>query len=356
MKLILRLLFSIGATMLAVILLFYLGFFNYCYTGLRFTSGYYYYGIIIVTAIIIFLLFYALAANMLARKSLLAMDRLIDDLLRKPLNEVVLSALGLLAGLIIATLIGMALDGLSSVVGAFITIGLDVVLGYVGWQFGGKKKNEFKLFKGGAIAGGSASGLPKILDTSVIIDGRVLDILKTGFIEGTIIIPNFVLEELRHIADSSDNMKRSRGRLGLDILNQIQSLLNIPVEIVDYQGPGNIEVDIKLLKMAEEINAYIVTNDYNLNKVAGIHKVPVLNINDLSNAVKSIILPGQDLTLFILKEGKEAEQGIGYLNDGTMIVVEEGKKHIGESLEITVTSALQTSAGRMIFAKPKEDA
>lgn len=199
------------------------------------------------------------------------------------------------------------------------------------------------------------SGIPKVLDTSVIIDGRIFDICETGFIEGPLIIPNFVLDELRHISDSSDALKRNRGRRGLDILNKIQKELPIETKIVDDDFPKIAEVDSKLLKLAQEMKGKVLTNDYNLNKVAEFQGVPVLNINELSNAIKQVVLPGEEMTIDIIKDGKESSQGVAYLDDGTMIVVEGGKKYIGETKTVIVTSVLQTAAGRMIFAKAKDD-
>ncbi|NLK71945.1 MAG: PIN domain nuclease, partial [Clostridiales bacterium] len=181
----------------------------------------------------------------------------------------------------------------------------------------------------------------------------ISDIVKTGFIEGCIIIPEFVLEELRHIADSSDALKRNRGRRGLDILNRIQKDSIMDVQITDKDFDDVAEVDIKLLKLAQHIGGKVVTNDYNLNKVAEIHGVDVLNINELANSLKPIVLPGEDMIVTVIKEGKELNQGVAYLDDGTMIVIEEARKNIGESINVTVTSVLQTAAGRMIFAKSK---
>ncbi|MFN2362951.1 MAG: PIN/TRAM domain-containing protein, partial [Halarsenatibacteraceae bacterium] len=194
----------------------------------------------------------------------------------------------------------------------------------------------------------------KILDTSVIIDGRIADICKTGFIEGSLIIPEFILEELRHIADSSDVLKRNRGRRGLDILKQMQKDEGINVEIINKDFEEIAEVDSKLVKLAKIMSGIIVTNDYNLNKVAELQGVRVLNINELANAVKPVVLPGEEMEVRVIKEGKEEGQGIGYLDDGTMIVVDEGIKHIGEEVAVLVTSILQTAAGRMIFAKIKD--
>lgn len=194
----------------------------------------------------------------------------------------------------------------------------------------------------------------KILDTSAIIDGRIFDICRTGVIEGTLVIPEFVLDELRHIADSPDAIKRGKGRRGLDILNRMQSELPIPVEVTGADFDDIAEVDAKLLRLAKELGGKVITTDFNLNKVAAVHGVSVFNINDLSNAIKPVMLPGEVVTVSIVSEGKEHGQGLAYLPDGTMIVVENGREHIGEKIRATVTSVLQTSAGRMIFAKPAD--
>ncbi len=193
--------------------------------------------------------------------------------------------------------------------------------------------------------------VPKILDTSVIIDGRILDILRTGFVDGPIVIPTFVLEELQYIADSADSIKRNRGRRGLDILNQIRKELDVEVMVSQKDYDDLTEVDSKLLRMATEMKGKIITNDYNLNKVAEVQGVMVLNTNELTNAVKTVVLAGEKMVISIIKEGKEYNQGVAYLDDGTMIVVENGRKHIGKTCEVVVSSVLQTSAGRMIFAR-----
>jgi uncharacterized protein YacL len=193
----------------------------------------------------------------------------------------------------------------------------------------------------------------KILDTSVIIDGRIADLCRTGFIEGTVIIPEFVLEELQHIADSADLLKRNRGRRGLDILNKMQKELSVPVTIYEGRLDDQPEVDSKLIKLAKRTGGKVVTNDFNLNKVCELQGVSVLNINDLANAIKPVVLPGEEMTVSIVKDGKENGQGVAYLDDGTMIVVDGGKEYIGVSLNVIVTSVLQTSAGRMIFARLK---
>jgi uncharacterized protein YacL len=201
---------------------------------------------------------------------------------------------------------------------------------------------------------GGVEATPKIMDTSVIIDGRIYDIMKTGFIEGVTVIPDFVLVELRHIADSSDSLKRKRGRRGLDVLNRIQD--EFGVDIYDTAGEKSLkeipEVDVKLLKLAQIMNGKVVTNDFNLNKVAGINGVPVLNINELANNLKPVVLPGENMNLFLVKEGKENNQAVAYLDDGTMVVVEDGRRYISKNIDVTVTSVLQTAAGRMIFGRP----
>jgi uncharacterized protein YacL len=196
----------------------------------------------------------------------------------------------------------------------------------------------------------------KILDTSVIIDGRVADLCETGFLEGTFIVPQFILHELQHIADSSDSLKRARGRRGLDILNKIQKMVDIDVRIVDDDFPHVKDVDSKIVVLAKKVRAKVITNDLNLNKVAELQGVRVLNINELCNALRPVVLPGETIRVFVLKEGKEAGQGVAYLDDGTMIVVDNAKRCIGRNVDVVVTSVLQTTAGRMIFTRLKEEA
>ena len=274
----------------------------------------------------------------------------------KTFYEILAGSLGLIIGLIIANLISMPIVQIP-IFGIVLAIAANLMLGYLGMSIGIKKKDELNesilFLKKGIMKRSSSNTKPKILDTSVIIDGRIADICRTDFIEGPLIIPTFVLRELQHIADSSDALKRNRGRRGLDILNIIQKELSISVEILDKDFDDVHEVDAKLLKLAEFMNGKIITNDYNLNKVASFKGVPVLNINELANAVKPIVLPGEEMLVQVVKDGKEMGQGVAYLDDGTMIVVDGGKKHMGEPLDVLVTSVLQTSAGRMIFAKPK---
>jgi uncharacterized protein YacL len=231
------------------------------------------------------------------------------------------------------------------------------VCGYVGLRIGFKKGEEihlsgWKLFSKNV----PQSEKPKILDTSVIIDGRIADITETGFVEGTLIIPQFVLNELQHIADSSDSIKRTRGKRGLEVLHHIQKQAIVDVRIVDKDYPAIKEVDSKLIELAKEIHGTIVTNDSNLNKVAELQGIQVLNINELANSIKPVVLPGEEINVKILKEGKETGQGVAYLDDGTMIVVDNGKRHMGKTIDVVVTSVLQTPAGRMIFARLKEEA
>jgi len=279
-----------------------------------------------------------------------------------PMRDILYGFSGVLMGLLIANLFSRAFLSIPFI-GIYLPIVFNLIMAYFGGSIAIKKKEELsnlisypmatflnKKKKSPAIIN---LVKPKILDTSVIIDGRIADICKTGFIEGTLVIPSFVLEELRHIADSSDSLKRNRGRRGLDILNKMQKELDIDVEIYEGDFDDITEVDSKLVKLAQLLDASIITNDFNLNKVAEFQKVQVLNINELANAVKPVVLPGEEMVVQVIKDGKESGQGVAYLDDGTMIVVDGGKKHIGETIGVMVTSVLQTAAGRMIFAKPK---
>lgn len=294
-----------------------------------------------------------------------------ESLVKAPATDILFGSLGLIVGLIVAFLIMIPLKSIKfEVLSTIIPIFVTLFLGYLGFQTGFKKREELiNLFSLPARLGAKDKKKPqsneadqaeeyvpgklKILDTSVIIDGRIADICQTGFLEGTIVIPQFVLEELQHIADSSDALKRNRGRRGLDILNRIRKELEINVEIYEGDFEEIQEVDSKLVKLAKITSGIVVTNDFNLNKVCELQNVSVLNINDLANAVKPVVLPGEELNVQVIKDGKEHNQGIAYLDDGTMIVVEEGRDYIGKRIDVLVTSVLQTSAGRMIFAKPK---
>lgn len=280
-----------------------------------------------------------------------------------PPMEILTASFGLIIGLIIAYFIsGLVIN--IPLVGTAISTLIYIFFGYIGINIATKRKDDFANLinvvkpstpkeKLNAEGKGEFSIPPKILDTSVIIDGRIADITQSGFLEGELIVPTFVLEELRHIADSSDDLKRVRGRRGLDILNMMQKELKLNVHISEQDFDDISEVDMKLLKLAQTMNGHVITNDYNLNKVAQFQGVKVLNINELANAIKPIVIPGEEMNVTIVKEGKEHNQGIAYLDDGTMIVVEGARKLIGQNFNVLVTSVLQTAAGRMIFAKLK---
>lgn len=280
---------------------------------------------------------------------------------KAPLKIIVGGALGLVLGLMLANLLVSAfLAGLLEKIEASFSgyLLVNSILGYLGVILGIKKGKEFEwsALPWFAKESGHASNRHKVLDTSVIIDGRIADICDTGFMEGTFIIPQFILQELRHIADSSDPLKRGRGRRGLDILNRMQKQSNVEVKIIDQDYPKIQEVDAKLIALAKDLKAKIITNDFNLNKVAELQGVPVLNINQLFNALKPVVLPGEVMNVKILKEGKEPGQGVAYLDDGTMVVVDNAKRYMGKNVDVSVTSVLQTTAGRMIFTILKEDA
>jgi Integral membrane protein (PIN domain superfamily) len=286
------------------------------------------------------------------------------ELEKIPQQDFLFGLIGLIFGLIIAFLISGLYEIIPiPMVASALKILTFIFFGYLGISLAQKNvKDQPKLSdwakkitptKNLKANPSSTHAKPKILDTSVIIDGRIADICKTGFIEGEIIIPEFVLSELRHIADSSDALKRNRGRRGLDILKIIQRDLPIVVRIVDQDFEDVSEVDVKLIKLAQKMNGSIVTNDYNLNKVASLQDIMILNINELANAVKPVVLPGEEMLVQIIKEGKESNQGVSYLDDGTMIVVEDGRKFMNENIQVIVTSVLQTAAGKMIFAKSK---
>lgn len=291
-----------------------------------------------------------------------SMEYFETNIQKVPISEIVFGTAGAIIGLFISAMF-VSLFPRTSILFTFIEVIICLIVAALVGDISIKKREEIILFFSNAKKVSInkekknknvvKSGV-KVLDTSVIIDGRIFDICQTGFVEGTLVIPNFVLQELRHIADSSDALKRNRGRRGLDILNKIQKELNVDVEIYEKDFPDIEEVDSKLLKLAQVMNGKVVTNDYNLNKVAEFQGVPVLNINELANAVKPVVLPGEEMIITVIKDGKESGQGIAYLDDGTMIVVEGGRKHIGETLNVSVTSVLQTAAGRMIFAKQKE--
>lgn len=302
----------------------------------------------IIVFLLAFGLIYLTVAVPLANK----LTGQLEEVLRRcSMQEILMYIIGLGIGLYVANLSSTAFKmNRTNLISELLILGLYVALGSFGIYLVHHKKGEIKgwLSKTGDIL---SQCEPKILDTSVIIDGRILDIISTGFIEGKVVIPSFVLDELRHIADSSDSLKRNRGRRGLDILNELKNTRITPVEVMEIDYADLQEVDSKLLRLAQEIQGKVVTNDFNLNKVAKLQKVRVLNINDLANAIKQVVLPNEEMNVLVVKEGKEQEQGLAYLSDGTMIVVEGGKKYVGRNVKVTVNTVLQTSAGRMIFAK-----
>ena len=311
-------------------------------------------------------------------KYLLKYSEVVASVLAKaPSADIIVSLIGVLVGLILANLIGAPFSRLP-IVGSYIPIILSIVLALTGAKVAlYKSKDIIGFFNRSHPADNTvpddgeemvqdqqeetvvdAGSMPaelasfnKLLDTSVIIDGRISDILKTGFLEGNLVIPHFVLDELQRLSDSSDNLKRAKGRRGLDLIHELQDMTGHVVIVKDLEYDAFQDVDSKLIALAKDTGSAIVTNDFNLNKVASIQGIRVLNINDLANAVKPVVIPGEEMTAYLLREGKESGQAIAYLQDGTMIVVEGGRKYIGNKIRVAVTSVLQTSAGRMIFAK-----
>lgn len=319
---------------------------------------------------LIFGLLFAILGIFLAPIIEKTIKALIDVLNRQSIPNLLLSLVGIVTGLVIGYLIGLPFTTFNiPFLSTTLPFALSIILALVGYHTVNSRKDEWANFLGQIGKGSnkideskpeaigneklaSSTSNYKILDTSVIIDGRIADIVQTNFIEGTLVIPNFVLNELQHIADSSDSLKRSKGRRGLDILNQLQKDNAIPIEFYEGDFEDIDEVDSKLVRLAKLVDGTIMTNDYNLNKVAEFQSIPVLNINELANAVKPVLIPGEELEVVVLKAGTERKQGVAYLEDGTMIVVEDGQYHMNENLNVVVTSAIQTNAGRMIFAKP----
>ncbi|WP_281679050.1 PIN/TRAM domain-containing protein [Synergistes jonesii] len=288
--------------------------------------------------------------------------------------DLIISIIGLMLGLLLANLIAIPLSKIPGGIGVYIAILLNVALGYWGLRFFAKRGDDFwnmltniniksKLSlpskkkgaaeSGGAISQGTQLSYPKVLDTSAIIDGRILDVAQTGFLEGTIVLPRFILAELQGVADSTDSLRRTRGRRGLSVVTELQKVEGLTVEIpeVTLRELDRDKVDEALVVLARRLNGKVITTDYNLNQVAQIEGVDVLNVNDLANSLKPMLLPGEKVEIDIIRLGKENHQGIGYLDDGTMLVVEDGSRHVGERVKVTVTSMLQTSAGRMVFGR-----
>src|SRR6267142_2690610 len=278
---------------------------------------------------------------------------------RESLKTLIGAAVGSIMGIVGAFLIGFLISRQPAgnpAVKTYVTLALTFFMAYVGLMVGAAKGDYLELSALGGILTDKASRRDlKILDTSVIIDGRIADVAETGFLTGSLIIPQFILRELQQVADSPDSSKRQRGRRGLDMLNRLQNNSSLDIQIVETDFPSVREVDLKLIELGKQLDAVIVTNDFNLNKVSQLRGVSVLNINELANALKPVVLPGEAMRVFILKEGKEYNQGVAYLDDGTMVVVDNARKLIGKNTDIAVTSVLQTTAGKMIFGRLWED-
>jgi uncharacterized protein YacL len=274
--------------------------------------------------------------------------------LRRLIGAVIGSILGIFGAFLFSLVLASSLPAGNT--RSLLQIFVLLLMSYVGLVVGTSKGDMLNLSALGDLFSGERQTRRniKLLDTSAIIDGRIADMADTGFLDGTLVIPEFVLRELQMVADSSDGSKRQRGRRGLDVLQRMQSNSLLNVQIVEDDFPNIREVDLKLIELAKELAAKIVTNDFNLNKVAHLHHVSVLNINDLANSLKPVVLPGEKMNVAILKEGKEYNQGVGYLDDGTMVVVDHARRMIGRSVEISVTSVLQTASGKMIFGKMEE--
>lgn len=273
------------------------------------------------------------------------------------LDTMISAGIGVALGLIVAKMIDYSVYQVGSEEIAIFykdySLLIKVICAYICMVLAIRKKDQLDLLDRNIFPTGSARGkiMMKVLDTSAIIDGRINDIGETDFIEGTLVVPGFVLRELQEVADSADSVKRERGRRGLDVVKKLKDNKKIILKILEKDYPKITEVDAKIVKFAEDLRAKIITSDYNLNKVASVRGVRVLNINELSNAIKPPVLPGEEIKVFVLKEGKEKKQGVAYLDDGTMVVVEDGKNYIGQKIDVTVSSILQTSAGRMIFVR-----
>lgn len=279
---------------------------------------------------------------------------------RATLKTLIGAAVGSILGILGAFLIGLLImhqESIGAEKRTFLTLTITFFMAYVGLMVGAAKGDYLDLSAlGGIFSDKVARRDMKILDTSVIIDGRIADVAETGFLTGSLIIPQFILRELQQVADSPDSSKRQRGRRGLDMLNRLQNNSSLDIQIVETDFPSVREVDLKLIELGKQLDAVIVTNDFNLNKVSQLRGVSVLNINELANALKPVVLPGEAMRVFILKEGKEYNQGVAYLDDGTMVVVDNARRLIGKNADIAVTSVLQTTAGKMIFGRLWEEA
>ena len=312
--------------------------------------------------LVAFVIAFALTPALTTRPFLWALGRATD----MPASDFLAAAVGAVIGLLVGVLVAIPLSYLPWYLGSFLPIAASLALAYLGvTAVLTHKKDLLQLVRGrhdgreradGTSDAARSEGHPVVVDTSSIIDGRIADICQTGFLAGPLLVPRFVLRELQHIADSSDAMRRGRGRRGLDILNRLQKDATVPLVIHEDDGEPGVEVDALLVMLARRLHCPIVTNDYNLNRVAGLQGIKVLNVNELANAVKSIVLPGQELNLKVIQEGKELGQGVGYLEDGTMVVVENGRRAIGSTVTVMVSRVLQTAAGRMVFAQTRSGA
>lgn len=307
-------------------------------------------------AVLAFVVAFALTPALTTRPFLWALRRATE----MPASDFLAAAVGAVLGLLVGVLVAIPLSYLPWYLGSFLPIAASLALAYLGTTAVLAHKREFfqiirwpRDARSGSADAASAGGRPVLVDTSSIIDGRIADICQTGFLTGPLLVPSAVLRELQHIADSADSLRRARGRRGLDVLSRLQKDATVPLVIHDDGAPPGAEVDALLVALARQLSCPIVTNDYNLNRVAGLQGVKVLNVNELANAVKSIVLPGQELSLKVIQEGKELGQGVGYLEDGTMVVVENGRRAIGSTVTVLVSRVLQTAAGRMVFAQPR---
>ena len=296
----------------------------------------------------------ALAAPLLSIEPYLWLERNLEE---APPGQLIGAMIGLIAALLIATMLAVLLNPLPYGLGVLLSLGLATVLVYVGVRTGSRRRDALGVVFGRNTSvnideGGPAplDGQPVIVDTSVLIDGRIVDVAGAGFVPGRLLIPGFVLEELQRVANSADPFRRQKGRRGLGVVDALQKSEEVVCELVDLDFPGTPDVDARLVKLARARGAALMTQDYNLNRLAQIEGVRVLNLNDLANAVKPIVGAGESMAITIVKEGKEPHQGVGYFEDGTMVVVENGSSRVDETVTVTVTTVLQTTAGRMIFA------
>jgi len=305
---------------------------------------------VIASAVLVGALGYAITPWLTIRPSIWA-RRFIHQL---PASQLLAGTIGLALGLIIAALLAWPLSLLPDPFNRILPFIGVLIFGYLGIMTAVTRQRDLIAIIHGRQTPGEEEGMPVLLDTSVIIDGRIADIAATGFVRGPMIVPHFVLNELQHIADSPDTLRRNRGRRGLEILDQLRQNMPDLIRFSDLDVPQARQVDEKLIQLAQQLHCPIVTNDYNLNRVAVLQGVKVLNINELANAVKTVVLPGETISVDIIQEGREVGQGVGYLDDGTMIVVEDGQQFLGRTIEVVVTKVLQTDKGRMLFAQPQD--